>query len=151
MRPIDPGDGGFLDALYETTRLEEVVAWGLAIDAARLFLAAQARTQRAGYAIQYPAAEHWALVTGGMRVGRLVLDVAGPAWRVVDLSVMPAHRERGLGTWALHYVQGRAKRAEAPVRLTVATSNPARRLYARLGFSVTSGDGEHLAMEWRPR
>jgi ribosomal protein S18 acetylase RimI-like enzyme len=151
MRPIDPGDDGFLDALYEATRLEEILAWGLAMDAARLFLGAQARTQRAGYAIQYPGAERWMLVTGGVHVGRLVLDATGRAWRIVDLSVMPAHRQRGLGTLVLHHVQGRAMRAETPVRLTVAASNPARRLYARLGFSVTSCDGEHLAMEWRPR
>jgi predicted GNAT family acetyltransferase len=38
-----------------------------------------------------------------------------------------------------------------PVRLHVVSSNPARRLYERLGFVQVGTAGAHLALEWRPK
>lgn len=37
-----------------------------------------------------------------------------------------------------------------PVRLSVLVNNPARRLYERLGFRVSSIEHPRVKMEWRP-
>ena len=38
----------------------------------------------------------------------------------------------------------------SPILLHVETSNPTRRLYARLGFLPLAGDGIYLPMAWTP-
>jgi ribosomal protein S18 acetylase RimI-like enzyme len=43
-----------------------------------------------------------------------------------------------------------AKRRGLPVRLSVLDNNPARRLYGRLGFRITSVEPPRMKMEWRP-
>jgi ribosomal protein S18 acetylase RimI-like enzyme len=149
IRPLGPADDSFLDELYESTRLDEVLTWGLEPAQARAFLASQASIQRRAYALQFPAAEHWALLREGRPVGRLIVHIESDALRVVDVSVLPAERGKGLASWALGELLRRAERLAPLVRLQVTPENPARRLYERLGFRVASDDGQRLSMEWR--
>ena len=167
-RPVvEPDDEPFLDELYETTRWEEVCRWGLLPETARTFLRAQARTQRRAYALQFPGAEHSVLLRDGWPAGRLIVSREGRdggAWSIVDVAVLPAFRNQGLATWALGdllhtaaSVRSRDGAEGVVVRLQVEPSNPARRLYERLGFRVSPGltlaPGTVLMrvpMEWRP-
>ncbi|HEY4185195.1 MAG TPA: GNAT family N-acetyltransferase [Polyangia bacterium] len=151
MRQADVADEPFLDGLYITTRIEEVLSWGFPPEAARAFLVGQARVQRRAYALQFSVAEHNILLEAGRAVGRLIIAADPPALRVVDISVLPEIHGRGLGTWALEQVLARATRGHAPVRLTTLAAGPARRLYHRLGFQVTAASEDGLlAMEWLP-
>ncbi len=74
--------------------------------------------------------------------------------RLVDISLLPAHRGSGVGTELLRALQQEATTAGKPLRLSVARDNPARRLYARLGFTPVAGSEvgaePYLALEWRP-
>ncbi len=90
-------------------------------------------------------------------VGRIIVDwghAAGP--HCVDIAVMPAHGRRGVATAMLQAWIDVAEAHARPCTLTVATDNPARALYARLGFEETPDEtglpGEvGLAMKRRPR
>jgi len=95
MRALGDADDPFLDELYESTRLDEVRAWGFEPAQARAFLASQASIQRRAYAMQFPGAEHWALLKEKRPVGRLVLHIERDVVRVVDVSVLPAERGGG--------------------------------------------------------
>jgi len=151
MREADVADEPFLDRLYLTTRLEEVLAWGFPTEAARAFLVGQARVQRRAYALQFSVAEHNILLQAGRAVGRLIIAADPPALRIVDISVLPEIHDRGLGTWAIEQVLARATLGRAPVRLTTVATGPARRLYHRLGFQVIAASEDGLlAMEWLP-
>jgi ribosomal protein S18 acetylase RimI-like enzyme len=133
FRPARDGDEPFLDALYEGTRREEVLAWGVDAAFAHTFLTDQARVQRRAYAMQYPAAEHRILLVQDAPAGRLIID-RGADWALIDISVLPALRGKGLATWALRPLLDEASAADRVVQLLVAPTNPARRLYERLGF-----------------
>jgi ribosomal protein S18 acetylase RimI-like enzyme len=66
------------------------------------------------------------------------------------VALMPAWQSRGIGTRLVRGVMEDAERRGRPVRLSVLTNNPARRLYERLGFTVTSVEEPRIQMEWRP-
>ncbi|MCD0505440.1 GNAT family N-acetyltransferase [Bordetella petrii] len=72
------------------------------------------------------------------------------AWHVVQVQVAPAWQGRGLGARLLRTVLDQADADGLPTRLDVLKTNPARRLYERLGFRVIADGGAEFHME-RPR
>ena len=51
---------------------------------------------------------------------------------------------------ALKPIEPQTQLRHSPILLHVETSNPTRRLYARLGFLPLAGDGIYLPMAWTP-
>ncbi len=70
--------------------------------------------------------------------------------RIVDIAIAPAFRGRGAGTAVLAGVIAEASATGKVVELHVETSNPALRLYRRLGFVQTEAMAPYLRMQWRP-
>lgn len=68
---------------------------------------------------------------------------------VEELALLPEAQGRGIGTRLLLDVLEAARQRGVPVRLSVFLSNPARALYARLGFTVLRVEEPRMAMEWR--
>jgi ribosomal protein S18 acetylase RimI-like enzyme len=66
------------------------------------------------------------------------------------MEIFPAHRGAGIGRHLLETLQFDAAHARRPLRLSVRKSNPARRLYERLGFSPIGFAGDYIRMEWTP-
>lgn len=64
-------------------------------------------------------------------------------WKLLQLQLLPEHQGNGIGTQVVQSVLCQAKLAHDPVVLTVLRSNPAKRLYERLGFRVV-GQREHV-------
>lgn len=59
----------------------------------------------------------------------------------LDLVVVdPRHQGRGIGTEVLRVLLAEAETRRVPLWLSVYRSNPARRLYARLGFAELARD-----------
>jgi ribosomal protein S18 acetylase RimI-like enzyme len=111
--------------------------------------------QRNGYRMRFPNAEHQLVLVDGRQVGRLWVSREHGELRLVDLSLLPAHRGAGIGTALLRALQEEAALAGKPLRLSVGRDNPARRLYERLGFTPTAGSaantaGPYLTLEWNP-
>jgi ribosomal protein S18 acetylase RimI-like enzyme len=69
--------------------------------------------------------------------------------RVVDLALLPPWRGRGIGGRLLRELLAEAAAAGLPVRVHVERTNPALRLYARLGFAPAAELGPYLRLEWR--
>lgn len=109
----------------------------------------QFHAQDQQYATTYPGASHDIVVADGVDVGRLIVDESGDAIRIVDVTIHESHRGRGIGSALLGNLIERADRAGRPVCLSVWPTNvAARRLYERLGFTVTvtGGDGGYLEL-----
>ncbi len=86
------------------------------------------------------------VVADGSDVGVLTV-VRRPAEVWLDLvELLPAYQGRGLGTAIVRDVVADAHRDGLPVALQVLKNNPARRLYARLGFQVEGETPTHLRM-----
>ncbi len=64
------------------------------------------------------------------------------AWWILQVQLMPEHQNRGIGAALIRGLQAEAREAGMPLKLKVLKTNPALRLYERLGFVVV-GDDEH--------
>ena len=78
---------------------------------------------------------------------RQLVEIPMPAGlKLVELQAHPTHRGSGVGTALLtHMIEAFGSR---PISLTTRTDNPARRLYARHGFTVQA-EKMHRAFERR--
>lgn len=150
LRPQVEADVPFLRRLYVSLRWEEVSRVPHWDDAARLaFLADQHARQHHHYTTHYTRSDFLIIERDGAPVGRLALDRGHPAdLRVVDIALLPEARGQGFGTAFLAAVQAEARAEGKRVSIHVEGENPAKRLYARLGFREVSRNGPYRLMEW---
>jgi ribosomal protein S18 acetylase RimI-like enzyme len=143
-RPAQSSDEPLLRQLFASSRQE----WDLLPpDRRDALLAMQFRAQRQQYAVSHPDAAHQILVAAGVDVGQLRLDASTPTVRIVDVTVHPDHRGRGIASSVLGEVLDNADRADRAVQLSVWSTNAgARRLYERLGFAVVGEANGYLTM-----
>lgn len=114
------------------------------------FLVQQYEAQRRHYANAYSQAEFLILERQGQPIGRLYLYRGKPSdIRIVDIGLLIAVRNQGLGRAVLESVFDEARPQGRSVSIHVETFNPARRLYDRLGFTETGEHGPYRLMEWR--
>jgi GNAT superfamily N-acetyltransferase len=151
LRAATDADHAFLDRLYASTRAEEMAATGWPEAMQRAFLAQQHQAQHRHYQGAFPELSRLIVEQSGAAIGRLYLYPGSEALRIVDISLLPEARGRGLGAALLRDVIRHARSIGRPVALRVFHGNPARRLYARLGFVPVAGlNASHEDMIWRP-
>ena len=152
LRPRVEADQPFLAGLYRSTRWEELEPTGWPDATKVAFLDQQFTFQTAHYARAYPGAAHGVILHHGAAAGRLILDLLPPDdLRVVDITLLPAHRGQGIGTALFGLLFEMARAAGHGVSIHVETVNPARHLYRRLGFVEATDEGAvYLRMDWRP-
>jgi ribosomal protein S18 acetylase RimI-like enzyme len=146
FRPIGAGDLPFLAELYASTRTEELAHVGWSESQKAAFLEMQFRAQHADYMTNYPAASFELIVEDGVAIGRRYLDRRSAEWNLVDITLLPAHRGRGIGTRLMRDLLADADRAGVRVTIYVESFNRARRLYERLGFQAIGETGVYSLM-----
>lgn len=151
LRPITPDDEAFLYRLYASTREEELAPLDWQEAQKETFLRMQFTAQHTFYREQFPQAAFQLLVLGDEPIGRLYVDHRPDEIRILDIALLPAYRNRGIGTRLIEEILDRGAAAGLPVRMHVEQYNPALRLYQRLGFRRIDDNGIHLLMEWSPR
>jgi len=149
LRPTQSEDLGFLYDVYASTRFEELQQTPWSDDQKSAFLRMQFDAQHQWYHGRFADAQYQVIELDGAPVGRLYVERTGDMVHIIDIALMPAYRNRGIGSAHLHALMDEAADANLPLRIFVETFNPARRLYDRLGFRVVSEHGVHLQMEWK--
>lgn len=150
LRPEQPDDEGLLFDIYASTREEELALTNWNEPMRRAFLDQQFNAMRQGYRSMFPAGEFSVIELAGRSIGRMVLHRGASEFRVVDLALLPAYRNRGIGTLLMRRVCTAAANAGKPVRLCVLKNNRAFHWYERLGFAKTGEINFYDEMEWRP-
>jgi len=149
LRPAVADDAAFLFEVFASTREPErgLATWD---DAAwEEFVRMQFDAQRRHYARHFPGAEQSVVFCDGMAVGRIWVFRAESEMRLLDIAILPEHRNLGIGTRLLRGLQEEARAAGVPLRHSVELGNSgARRLYERLGFAAIETRGLHTLMEW---
>ncbi|MDH5822685.1 GNAT family N-acetyltransferase [Luteimonas sp. RD2P54] len=153
LRAAADADLPWLRLLYAGTRADEFapLPWPDAVK--RAFLDQQCAAQHAHYLAHFADAQFLLLDGPGGPCGRLYLLRRAPEHRLVDISLLPEWRGRGIGGALVAAAQADAAALGRGLALHVAHANPgARRLYARLGFRADAAaeSATHLAMRWRP-
>lgn len=150
VRKALPEDESFFVQLYISTRQEEVAAWGWTEEQLDHFLRMQFSIQQQSYSLQYPAAEHHIIMENHIPIGRMILQHRQHEILLVDLSLLQTYRNKGIGTALLTEMQEKAASNHHSIRLHVFHSNPAQRLYERLGFQKISEESLYIRMQWQP-
>jgi len=147
LRPMSDADLPFLEALYASTRWEEMQATGWREQEVRQFLAFQFKAQHTEYQKHYGDAAFDVILYDGEPAGRLYLQERKNEFRIVDIALRPAFRGGGLGRHLLEGILARAKARGKMVRIHVEHNNRAMGLYRRLGFVQVEEVGLYFLME----
>ncbi|WP_371875088.1 GNAT family N-acetyltransferase [Duganella vulcania] len=149
LRPSQPADEAFLRGLYASTRANEISLFGWHSSQAEIFLRMQFDAQDRHYRAAYPEGHFDIVVLDGVAIGRFYVARLPAMAHVIDISLLPEWRGQGHGTQLLRGLQQDAARDGAGISMQVEGSNPAQRLYERLGFRVTGDSGLYKMLEWR--
>lgn len=150
LRPETEADLPFLRRLYISTRWDELAPLIDWTEAQKLaFLESQFALQRHHYRTYYSETDWGVLEHSGVPAGRIYVDRQKDLLLVVDVSLLPEWRGRGIGTMLMEAVCAEAAAAGKAVSVAVEKFNPAQRLYRRLGFREVSDEGIYWFMEWR--
>jgi|SRR5947209_15813143 len=149
LRPVILEDEAFLLEVYASTRAEELsrVPWDEAQREA--FLKMQFAAQQLHYRTHNPNATHDLILLDGHAVGRLYVSRREREIRILDITLLPEHRNKGIGTPLIEELMREAAQAGKPLTIYVESFNPSLRLFERLGFSKIEDDGINYLMEWR--
>ena len=149
LRPANADDEPFLLSLYESTRSElDLLAWDE--QQKHQFAAMQFNFQGQQYRATYPAADYSIVQKGQEPIGRFIVNRDKSEFVLVDISLLPVYRQRGIGTQLIVALLKEAQARELPVHLHVVVSNPAKLLYERLGFTIVSSDSVYCEMICAP-
>jgi len=83
----------------------------------------------------------------GQDIGVLAVERHPTHIQLAQIYILPSHQNRGIGTRLIRDLAREARESGRPLRLRVLSVNPARRLYEREGFKVTSITLERVFME----
>src|ERR1051326_7309070 len=150
LRPYHEHDRDFLFKLYASTRLDEIAPFGWPPAQQEAFLRMQFTAQQQWYSMSYAQAEHQVIEENGVPIGRMMVSLAKPAAVLVDIALLPEHRGKGIGTGLIRNLIAQCDQQKLPLRLQVLRTNPALRLYERLGFVRTGEDQIYIQMERPP-
>ena len=150
LRAVQPGDQDFLFKLYSCIRQPEISVWGWNAQQQEAFLRMQFMAQQRWYESTYAGAEHQIVVCAGQPAGRLLIFRTPEAAVLVDIALLPEHRNRGIGGELIRAMLKECDEKRTCAKLQVLRTNPARRLYERLGFRQTSADDMYFQMERPP-
>ena len=148
LRPVSSGDATFLVTVYASTREQELALTDWSAGQKARFCQQQFEAQTAHYLKHYPGAEYQVIEQGGIPIGRLYVDRWPKEIRIMDITLLPPHRGRGIGSGLLAKLIEEARAAGKTLSIHVEQFNPAMQLYNRLGFLPVAEHGVHVLMEW---
>ena len=148
LRPVQPDDQAFLLELYAGTRLDELKLIDWNEDQKQAFIRMQFDARRLQYRHRYQLADDSIILQGSQPIGRMLVDRNEKQIVLVDIALSPEHRNAGIGTRLVQSLLDEAAGTKKSVRLRVVTTNPAVRMYERLGFSTVDDNGSYLEMNW---
>jgi ribosomal protein S18 acetylase RimI-like enzyme len=147
LRPATAIDDELLRAVYAASRADELAPLGWSASQSEAFLRSQFDAQDRHYAAAFPLATRSVVEVDLRAAGRYYVDIDDDRVLMLDLALLPEHRGRGIGTTLFGQVIADADRRRLPVRLHVSATNPAQRLYRRLGFEVIERGDAYDLME----
>jgi ribosomal protein S18 acetylase RimI-like enzyme len=149
-RPEADADEAFLLRLFASTKERELAFLPFTDDQKRAFLFQQFDAQKRHYRSYGAQLTSTVIEQAGAPIGRLYLDETPAHLHVVDITILPEWRDRGVGTAVIEALQTAARSAAKAIVLSVDKTNPALQLYRRLGFVETADREIQWDMAWSP-
>ena len=150
LRESTLDDDAFLREVYACTRAQELAMTPWNDEQRAAFLRFQFDAQDSFYRQQYPDAGYQIILSDGEPVGRLYVARKANEIKILDLTVLPQYRNKGIGSTLVDEILSEANNTGKSVLIWVEQGSPAQELFKRLGFSKKEDDGCQDLLEWRP-
>lgn len=150
-RLVQSSDDVFLLELYASTRARELDALPWDDDQRNSFLKMQVVAQHKDYLRRFPEGIHELILLDDVPAGRLYVARSDKEIRILDISLMPEHRNQGIGGVTIRELLKEASETNRTVRIYVERDNPYRGVFDVLGFASVEDIGSHLLLEWQAR
>ena len=149
-RQFTEEDMPFVAELYASTRRDEVAMTGWPTEMQEAFLNQQHEAQHSHYSLHFADAEWLIIEREGEAIGRLYLRDVPDDLHIIDISLIPENRGKGIGGAIMQDILDQARGRGKGVSIHVERNNPARSLYARLGFEMIEDRGVYDFLRARP-
>lgn len=151
LRPAGTDDLPFLFTVYASSRADELALLDWTAEQKVQFLEMQFKAQLGDYGHRFPNASHDIILFERYPAGRLYVAHNEQEIRLLDITLLPDYRNKGIGSTVLNKLINKAQQQQKPLSHTVIKFNQAAiRLYQRLGFVIQGEASHHWLMTWRP-
>ena len=150
LRPAEEKDAAFIEAVYRTTREAELNLTNWSEYQKGAFISMQSAAQLADYKTKCPGARFQIIIYNQKNAGRFFTCETENDIRLLDITILPEFAGQGIGTNLLLRLIERSNKVQKKISLHVIASNPALKLYQRLGFVHIKKDGFYYYMERQP-
>ena len=150
FRQIKDSDILFIEKVYRSTREKELNITNWNEEQKNAFIVMQSMAQEAEYKKNYPNAFFEIILYNKQPAGRLYTWETPTEIRLIDISLLPVFRGKGIGTKILEDLIKTSLEKQISVTLHVEPDNPALQLYLRFGFKHIKDNGRHMFMERLP-
>lgn len=147
LSAITPADAPFLLSVYAATRADELALTNWSDKQKEMFLQTQFDAQQQHYQSRYPNASLSVIKSGEQSVGRLYTAELADEIRIIDITILPKHRNQGIGTKFVKDLLRTGIDKQKPVQIYIENFNRSAQLFSRLGFAPISEQGVHVL--WR--
>ena len=149
LRPLQPGEENYWREVFFDSVRSHFAVLELPDEQLNALLEQQFQAQNADYRANYPQASNEIILFREVPAGRVIYTTEHRRLNIIDMTVSSRFRGRGIGTEILNWFIEQSRASGLPIRFCVEKSNPAQRLYERLGFKVKADIVSHFEMEWR--
>jgi ribosomal protein S18 acetylase RimI-like enzyme len=141
LRVAQREDVALLAEIYGSTRAEELQQVPWSAEQKKSFTDWQSQQQERHCELHSPNAERLVMEREAVAIGRIYVETTGMEVRLMDITLLPAHRSQGVGTRLMNELLRYADTLQRPVSLHVEPFNPAKRMYERMNFAVAETRG----------
>jgi ribosomal protein S18 acetylase RimI-like enzyme len=151
LRPVSERDVPLLREIYCSTREAELAQLDWTAAEKQEFLNSQFDLQHHYYQLHFPEAEFYVVTHFDQDIGRLYLDPHGEDFRLIDIALLAAWRNQGIGSGIVRGIIASANECRKPIVLHVEANNPVLSLYRRLGFQTLANNGVYTKLSRAPQ
>lgn len=150
LRPVEERDNLFIEAVYRSTREDELNLTNWSEQQKNVFISMQSKAQLAEYKLKFPGAAFQIILYKKKPAGRFYTWENDHEIRLIDITLQLPFRGKGIGSSLLQKLIEKSNKIQKKISLHVEPGNPALQLYQRLGFIHIKNNGRHYYMERNP-
>lgn len=148
VRAAEEGDRLFLFRLYCSIREHDFIF--LRDEERAAILKMQFAAQNRHYEMEMPEVQSLIIILDGQPAGRLCIEQRPCELHLAEISLLPEHRNQGIGSILMEDLCAAGAGLNLPVRLYVGKHSLAVGFYLKRGFLPIDDDAVHLLMERMP-
>lgn len=151
LKRKDTSDSEFLSKLFGEIKIAELHADGWQEQMKNQLMAIQYDAYEQMIKNEYPNADDFVIMVDSEKAGRLHLNNEEGSIRILNISILPAFHNLGIGSKIIKDLLVEADLKNKPVYLEVDKVNAAFNLYKKLGFEVYQHNEIKYSMKYIPK